>query len=114
MLSRYRESLRLWTDPVGRVLLRLHLRPNQLTVCGLGLSLLTAAAFASGRPRPAGLLLVLAGVFGYFGGSLARASGRGTPLGAVFDSGIDRYSDLGVLLGVILLFVHEANRPRRP
>src|SRR5260370_30322983 len=97
MLSRYRESLRLWTDPVGRVLLRLHLRPNQLTVCGLGLSLLTAAAFASGRPRPAGLLLVLAGLFDYFDGSLARASGRGTPLRAVFDSGIHPYSDLAAL-----------------
>jgi CDP-diacylglycerol--glycerol-3-phosphate 3-phosphatidyltransferase len=79
-------------------------------VCGLGLSLLTAAAFASGRPRPAGLLLVLAGLFDYFDGSLARASGRVTPFGAFFDSVIDRYSDLVVLLGIILLFVHEANR----
>src|SRR5207244_9433763 len=110
MLSRYRESLRLWTDPVGRVLLRLHLRPNQLTVGGLGLSPLTAAAFASGRPRPAGLLLVLAGLFDYFDGSLARASGRVTPFGAFFDSVIDRSSDLVVLLGIILLFVHEPNR----
>src|SRR2546429_10025939 len=102
MLSRYRESLRLWTDPVGRVLLRLHLRPNQLTVCGLGLSLLTAAAFASGRPRPAGLLLVLAGVFDYFDGALARAARRVAPLRAFFDSGVGPYSGPGVLLGIIL------------
>src|SRR5260370_31844383 len=114
MLSRYRESLRLWTDPVGRVLLRLHLRPNQLTVCGLGLSLLTAAAFASGRPRPAGLLLVLAGLVDYFDGSLARASRPVTPFGAFFDSVIDPYSDLFVLLATILLFLPQATPPSAP
>src|SRR5207244_12773945 len=105
MLSRYRESLRLWTDPVGRALLRLHLRPNQLTVCGLGLSLLTAAAFASGRPRVAGLVLVLAGLFDYFDGSLARASGRVTPFGASFDSVVGRYSHRVGLVGTILPYV---------
>jgi phosphatidylglycerophosphate synthase len=110
MLSRYRDTLRLWTDPVGRALLRLHLRPNQLTVCGLGLSLLTAAVFASARPRSASLLLAVAGLFDYFDGSLARASGRVTPFGAFLDSVIDRYSDLVVLLGIILLFVNAGNQ----
>jgi CDP-diacylglycerol--glycerol-3-phosphate 3-phosphatidyltransferase len=109
MLSRYRDTLRIWTDPVGRVLLRLRLRPNQLTVCGLGVSLLTAAAFASGRPRLAGVLLALAGLFDYFDGSLARASGQVTPFGAFLDSVIDRYSDLVVLLGIVLLFVHAGS-----
>jgi CDP-diacylglycerol--glycerol-3-phosphate 3-phosphatidyltransferase len=109
MLSRYRDSLRVWTDPVGRLLLRLHLRPNHLTVCGLGVSILTAAAFVSGRPRAAGLLLVLAGLFDYFDGSLARASGRVTPFGAFLDSVIDRYSDLAVMLGIVLLFVRAGH-----
>ncbi len=109
MLSRYRESLRLWTDPVGRVLWRLHLRPNHLTVCGLGVSLVTAAAFAAGQTRPAGILLALAGLFDYFDGALARASGRVTPFGAFLDSVIDRYSDLVVMLGIVLLFVHVGN-----
>ena len=109
MLSRYRDSLRLWTDPVGRLLLRLHLRPNHLTVCGLGVSVATAVAFASGRTRPAGVLLVLAGLFDYFDGSLARASGQVTPFGGFLDSVIDRYSDLVVLLGIVLLFVDAGN-----
>jgi CDP-diacylglycerol--glycerol-3-phosphate 3-phosphatidyltransferase len=110
MLSRYRQSLRVWTDPVGRLLLRLRLRPNHLTVCGLGVSVLTAAAFASGRPRGAGLLLTLAGLFDFFDGSLARASGQVTPFGAFLDSVIDRYSDLVVMLGIVLLFVQTGNR----
>ena len=41
MLGRYRDSARAWTDPVGRMLFRLNLRPNHLTLCGLGVSLLT-------------------------------------------------------------------------
>lgn len=110
MLSRYRQSLRVWTDPVGRLLLRLRLRPNHLTVCGLGVSILTAAAFAWGRPRGAGLLLTLAGLFDFFDGSLARASGQVTPFGAFLDSVIDRYSDLVVMLGIVFLFVQAGNR----
>src|SRR5712691_1142589 len=109
MLSRYRDSVRLWTDPVGHLLLRLHLRPNHLTVCGLGVSVAAAVAFASGRTRLAGVLLVLAGLFDYFDGSLARASGQVTPFGGFLDSVIDRYSDLVVLLGMVLLFVRAGN-----
>jgi len=105
MLSRYRDSVRFWTDPVGRGLLQLHLRPNQLTLCGFGVSLVTAAAFASGRARLGGVLLMVAGLFDYFDGSLARASGQVTPFGAFLDSVVDRYSDLVVMLGIVLLFV---------
>jgi soluble lytic murein transglycosylase len=109
MLSRYRPSVRAWTDPVGRVLFRLNLRPNHLTVCGLGVSLLTAAAFVAGRTRTAGALLILAGLFDFFDGSLARASGLVTPFGAFLDSVIDRYSDLVVLLGIVVLFARTPN-----
>jgi archaetidylinositol phosphate synthase len=76
MLSRYREDMRTWTDPVGRALFRLHLRPNHLTIMGLGVSLVASGAFVAGHTRGAGLLLLLAGLFDFFDGSLARASGR--------------------------------------
>jgi soluble lytic murein transglycosylase len=104
MLGRYRDSVRAWTDPVGLVLFRLNLRPNHLTLCGLGVSLLAAACFVAGRTRTAGVLLILAGLFDFFDGSLARASGQVTPFGAFLDSVIDRYSDLVVLLGIVVLF----------
>lgn len=104
MLSRYRDSVRAWTDPVGHALFRLRLRPNHLTVGGLGLSLLAAAAFVAGRTRTGGVLLLLAGLFDFFDGSLARASGQVTPFGAFLDSVIDRYSDIVVLLGIVVFF----------
>ncbi|HSF05796.1 MAG TPA: CDP-alcohol phosphatidyltransferase family protein, partial [Methylomirabilota bacterium] len=105
MLSRYREPVRAWTDPIGHLLFRLRLRPNHLTLAGLGVSLAAAAAFVTGRSRVAGVLLLLAGLFDFFDGSLARASGQVTPFGAFLDSVIDRYSDLVVLLGIVVLFV---------
>jgi soluble lytic murein transglycosylase len=104
MLSRYRDVARVWSDPVGRALFRLRLRPNHLTVMGLAISLIAAAAFVTGHVRAGGLLVVLAGLFDFFDGSLARASGQVTPFGAFFDSVIDRYSDLVVLLGIVVLF----------
>jgi CDP-diacylglycerol--glycerol-3-phosphate 3-phosphatidyltransferase len=112
MLSRYRESVRGFTDPVGRLLFRLRLRPNHLTVMGLGVSVLAATAFAADRARLGALLLALAGLFDYFDGALARMSGRVTPFGAFLDSVIDRYSDLVVLLGIVMLFVSA--RSARP
>jgi len=102
MLGRYRERVRAWTDPVGRALFRLHLRPNHLTVIGLGVSFLAASAFSAGRTRAAGLLLIVAGLCDFFDGALARVSGRVTPFGAFLDSVIDRYSDLLVLLGIVV------------
>src|SRR5947207_9134506 len=104
VLSRYRETLRGWTAPIGYALFRLHLRPNHLTLAGLGVSLLAASAFVAGRTRSAGFLLILAGLFDFCDGSLARASGQVTPFGAFLDSVIDRYSDLVVLLGIVVLF----------
>ena len=49
MLSHYKDRLTRWTDPLVRPLLALHLRPNHLTVLGLGVSLLAAVSFARGR-----------------------------------------------------------------
>jgi len=104
MISRYREAVRVWSDPIGRSLVRLHLRPNHLTLIGLGISLMAAAAFVTGHIRTGGVLLVMAGLCDFFDGSLARASGMVTPFGAFLDSVIDRYSDIVVLLAIVVLF----------
>ena len=109
MLSRYRHTARMWSDPIGRALFRLRLRPNHLTVMGLAVSLIAAAGFVTGHVRIAGLLVLVAGLFDFCDGSLARASGQVTPFGAFLDSVIDRYSDLVVLLGIVVLFARVSN-----
>ena len=84
--------------------------PTTSRSCGLGVSLLATAglhrgADAVGRAARASL----AGLFDMLDGSLARASGRVTPFGAFLDSVIDRYSDLVVLLGIVVLFARTPN-----
>ena len=111
MLSHYKDWLTRWTDPAARLLLALHLRPNHLTVLGLGVSFLAAVSFARGRERWGAALLILSGLFDFFDGSLARLSGQVTPFGAFLDSVIDRYSDLVVLAGILLLFARVGRRP---
>jgi len=110
MLGRYREPVRSWIDPIGLALYRhLHLRPNHLTLLGLGVSLLAATAFIGARIRTGGVLLILAGLCDFFDGSLARASGQVSTFGAFLDSVIDRYSDLVVLLGIVVLYAHMSH-----
>jgi len=107
MLSHYKDHVTVWTDPLAGLLLRAHLRPNHLTIFGLGASFLAALTFAAGRLRWAGSLLILAGLFDFFDGSLARLSGQATAFGAFLDSVIDRYSDLLILLGILFFFIRE-------
>ena len=104
MLSQYKECLHGVADPVARLLLRAHMRPNQLTVLGLGVSIAAGYAFFDGRLRLAAALLAVAGLFDFFDGALARLAGRESAFGAFLDSVVDRYSDLIVLLGIVLLY----------
>lgn len=107
MLSHYKGPLTRLADPVARALLRARVRPNHLTVVGLGVSILAAVAIAQGRLRVAAVLLALAGLCDLFDGALARRANRVSAFGAFLDSVVDRYSDLVVLLGVVL-FYHRA------
>ena len=104
MLSHYKASLTRLGDPVARVLLRAHVRPNHLTMVGLGVSILAAFALAQGQLRVGAVLLALAGLFDFFDGSLARLANSVSAFGAFLDSVADRYSDLVVLLGVLLYY----------
>jgi len=104
MLSHYKERLHGVADPVAAALLRARVRPNQLTVLGLGVSMLAGNAFCQGRLRLAAALLAVAGLFDFFDGALARLAGRESAFGAFLDSVVDRYSDLIVLLGIVLFY----------
>jgi phosphatidylglycerophosphate synthase len=109
MLSHYKTPFQRLGDPVARALLRARVRPNHLTVVGLGVSIVAALALADGRLRVGALLLALAGLFDFFDGSLARLANSVSAYGAFLDSVVDRYSDLVVLLGVVLYYHRAAD-----
>ena len=109
MLRHYKASLTRLGDPLARALLRAHVRPNHLTMVGLGVSILAAGALAQGQLRVGAVLLALAGLFDFFDGSLARLANSVSAFGAFLDSVADRYSDLVVLLGVVLYYHRAAD-----
>jgi CDP-diacylglycerol--glycerol-3-phosphate 3-phosphatidyltransferase len=109
MLSYYNPQLHGLAEPLARVLLRANVRPNHLTILGFGVSVAAASAFAQGRLRWGAALLILAGLFDFFDGALARLAGQETSFGAFLDSVVDRYSDLVVLLGIVLLYHRQGD-----
>jgi phosphatidylglycerophosphate synthase len=92
-------------------LFRARLNPNLLTVCGALVSLVAAAAFAAGRFRAAGLLIIAGGAFDLIDGVVARHHGRASRFGGFLDSTLDRLVDMALLVGVALHFAAEGDRP---
>jgi CDP-diacylglycerol--glycerol-3-phosphate 3-phosphatidyltransferase len=104
MLSRYRSGVARVAEPVARALVGLHLRPNQLSCLGLLSSVLAAATFAADQRWLGAGFLALAGALDILDGAVARVSGQVSPYGAFLDSVLDRYSDLLVMAGIVLLW----------
>ena len=80
------------------------INPNILTFVGFGINLLAAYLFAYGYFRWAGATIILAGIFDMADGRVARLEGRVTPFGGFYDSVMDRYSDLCLLIGLLIYY----------
>jgi CDP-diacylglycerol---glycerol-3-phosphate 3-phosphatidyltransferase len=83
--------------------------PNVLTFIGLLINIWAAFLFAGGKFRWAGVVVIGAGLFDMVDGRVARETNRVTRFGGFFDSVLDRYSDLGLLVG-LLVFYASINR----
>ena len=92
----------------GLALSRIH--PNVLTFIGLLINVGAAWLLAVGQFRWAGAVIIGAGLFDMVDGRVARATNRVTRFGGFFDSVLDRYSDLGLLVG-LLVWYGSINRP---
>jgi CDP-diacylglycerol--glycerol-3-phosphate 3-phosphatidyltransferase len=64
------------------------------------LSLAAANFFRVGRFFWAGIFIILGGTCDILDGRLARDTGKGSTYGALFDSTIDRYSEVFIFLGL--------------
>jgi CDP-diacylglycerol--glycerol-3-phosphate 3-phosphatidyltransferase len=86
------------------------INPNVLTFMGLLINIVAGAFLARGSLRIAGLVIIFAGLFDMVDGRVARATGQVTRFGGFFDSVLDRYSDLALLIG-LLVYYGTINRP---
>ena len=90
----------LWLiRPVERLLTVGRVSPNSLTALSLLSCVGAGWAVAAGHLASATWLYVLAGILDILDGRLARATGRQTKAGALFDSVADRWGELAVFTG---------------
>jgi CDP-diacylglycerol--glycerol-3-phosphate 3-phosphatidyltransferase len=88
----------------GLALSRIH--PNALTFIGLMINIFAAWLLASGRFFYAGLTIIGAGLFDMVDGRVARETNTVTRFGGFFDSVVDRYSDLALLMGLLVYYAN--------
>jgi CDP-diacylglycerol--glycerol-3-phosphate 3-phosphatidyltransferase len=105
-------------DPFVKVLIKIGLTPNAVTLIGFVLNIGVAAIFIFGaeeKPRGdlsevgwAGALILFAGLFDMLDGQVARLGNMKSVFGALFDSVLDRYSELVMFLGICYYLVAQA------
>ena len=91
-------------DSLVSLFASLRVHPNILTLIGLLINIFATVLFAKGIFTWAALVIMFAGIFDIVDGEVARRTKRETKFGAFFDSVIDRYSDLLLLLGLIIWY----------
>ena len=84
------------------VALRIH--PNVLTFVGVLINAWAAYKLARGHFISAGLIMIVANIFDFIDGKVALQTGEVSKFGGFWDSVIDRFSDIGLFIGLIYLY----------
>ena len=102
-------------DPIVRLLIKLGLTPNAVTTIGFILNIGVAVIFVIGAEEGnrgdltyvgwAGGLILFAGLFDMLDGQVARLGNMKSTFGALYDSVLDRYSELIMFLGICYYLV---------
>ena len=102
-------------DPVVKVFIKLGLTPNAVTSIGFVLNVGVAVIFIIGAEEGnrgdlsyvgwAGGLILFAGLFDMLDGQVARLGNMKSIFGALYDSVLDRYSELIMFLGICYYLV---------
>jgi CDP-diacylglycerol---glycerol-3-phosphate 3-phosphatidyltransferase len=97
-------------NPLVKGLIKIGFTPNLVTITGLLLNVGVAIIFIVGAEEGnrgdlsyvgwAGVLILFAGMFDMLDGQVARLGNMSSTFGALFDSVLDRYSELIMFLGI--------------
>jgi phosphatidylglycerophosphate synthase len=89
-------------EPVALAMGRAGLTPDALTLIGFGITVVGAVLRSQQLWLAGGAVVLVGGVFDLFDGTLARATGRVSKLGAFMDSVFDRAGEAIVYLGIVV------------
>ena len=88
-------------EPIALGMGRLGLTRDALTLIGFAITVAGAILISQQLWLAGGLVVLLGGVFDMFDGTLARATGRVSNLGAFMDSVFDRAGEVVVYIGLV-------------
>jgi CDP-diacylglycerol--glycerol-3-phosphate 3-phosphatidyltransferase len=88
-------------EPIALFFGRLGLTPDGLTLIGFAITTIGAVLLGLQMWVAGGLVVFVGGVFDMFDGTLARATGRVSRLGAFMDSVFDRWGEALVYVGLV-------------
>ncbi len=104
-------------NPFLQLCVKLKITPNMITSFGLILNIVAAIIFIvgakfTGRENMTyvgwgGFTILIAGLFDMMDGRLARISNMSTPFGALYDSVLDRYSELIMFFGICFYLISQ-------
>jgi CDP-diacylglycerol--glycerol-3-phosphate 3-phosphatidyltransferase len=83
---------------------RLRIHPNVLTFTGVIINVLAACALGLRRFVLAGGLMVVANIFDFIDGKVAKELQLESRFGAFWDSVMDRFSDITLFIGLVYLY----------
>jgi CDP-diacylglycerol--glycerol-3-phosphate 3-phosphatidyltransferase len=89
-------------EPIALAMGRLGLTPDALTIIGFGITLVGAILLALQVWVAGAMVVFVGGVFDMFDGTLARATGQVSKVGAFMDSVFDRWGEALVYVGIIV------------
>jgi phosphatidylglycerophosphate synthase len=89
-------------EPIALGMGHLGLTPDGLTLIGFAITVVGAALLAGQLWLAGGIIVFIGGVFDMFDGTLARATGKASTLGAFMDSVFDRWGEAIVYLGIVI------------
>ena len=102
-------------NPFIRFLIKIGITPNMITFLGLVLNILATIVLIYGAEKGermdhsyvgwAGFILLLGGLMDMVDGRLARVGNMSSDYGALFDSVLDRYSEMVMFLGICYYLV---------
>lgn len=103
-------------NPLIKGMIKIGITPNIVTTIGLLLNIVAAAMFVEAAMTTSehcahqligwgGGVILFAGLFDMMDGRLARMGNMSSVFGAMWDSTLDRYSELITLGGICLMFV---------
>lgn len=96
-------------DPIAKFLNKLGLMPNTITIFGLLLTAFGAVLLGLGHITWGGLVILISGPIDALDGTMARLRGMPSAFGAFVDSVTDRYSELIILLGLLVHFLRQGD-----